>query len=55
MVPGNASSVNSILREHQVRYESSVKMQFAGSALRGRGLYLEPAGRDAGSTWSTAG
>jgi hypothetical protein len=33
MVPGNESGVNSILREHPVRYESSVKMQFAGTAL----------------------
>jgi hypothetical protein len=32
------SGVTSILREHPVRYESSVKMQFAGTTLL-RGLY----------------
>ena len=55
MVPGNESGVNSILREHPVRYESSVKMQFAGTALPGCGLYLEPAEQVSGLYLEPAG
>ena len=48
MVPGNASGVNSILREHRPRYESSVKMQVVRKMLPGAGstftvnVYPEP-------------